>query len=305
MRVPSCPLPTVDPSVQLTSPPASGFRITWLGHSTTLIELDGVTFLTDPQWSERASPSTLAGPERFHPPPLAFSKLPRVDAVLISHDHYDHLDEQTVRALASRGVPFHVGLGVGAHLRRWEVPEAQIFEHNWWEVTAFPNGVQLFSTQARHFSGRGVGQNPTLWTSWALIGPKHRVYFSGDTGMTNGFPEAARRFGPFDVALMEIGQWDEAWGDIHLGPRGALLATRAVGAARLLPVHWGTFNLAYHTWSGPAEETYAAAPELNVKLLTPKLGEPIEPAEDPPTGPWWRALPPIAAACPTAAPTEH
>jgi L-ascorbate metabolism protein UlaG (beta-lactamase superfamily) len=228
-----------------------------------------------------------------------------VDAVLISHDHYDHLDEKTVRALASRGVPFHVGLGVGAHLRRWEVPEAQIFEHTWWEETAFPNGVQLFSTQARHFSGRGPAQDSTLWTAWALIGPKHRVYFSGDTGMTDGFPEAARRFAPFDVALLEIGQWDDAWGDIHLGPLGALQATRAVGAERLLPVHWGTFNLAYHPWSEPPEATYAAAPGQNVKLLTPKLGEPIEPTEDPPTGPWWRALPPIAAACPPAAQAEH
>ncbi len=305
MREPTCPLPSVEPSTRLERPPASGLRVTWLGHSTTLIEIDGVTFLTDPQWSERASPSTLVGPRRFHPPPLALDRLPHLDAVLISHDHYDHLDAKTVIALAARGVPFHVGLGVGAHLRRWGVPEAQIFEHDWWEATGFPNGVELISTPARHFSGRGLGRNPTLWTSWSLIGPKHRVYFSGDTGMTRDFSEIARRFAPFDVALIEIGQWDEAWGDIHLGPHGALTASLLVGAERLLPIHWSTFSLAFHAWSEPAESAYVEAPERHVKLLTPELGEPIEPTEDPPTAPWWRALPPISATCPTTAPTEH
>jgi L-ascorbate metabolism protein UlaG (beta-lactamase superfamily) len=299
MVEPICPLPTVDPSAVLQNPPTSGLRVTWLGHSTTIIEIDGVTFLTDPNWGERASPTTIAGPKRFHPPPLAFEKLPHIDAVLISHDHYDHLDMGTIKALAASGVPFHVGLGVGAHLKRWGVPASQIFEHDWWDEIQFPKGVRLFSTPARHFSGRGVfTRNPTLWTSWSLIGPKHRAFFSGDTGMTKGFSEIAQRFAPFDVAMIEIGQWDATWGDIHLGPSGALDASLLVGAQRLVPIHWGTFALALHAWSQPAEVAYVEAPTKHVKLLTPRLGEPVEPTDDPPTTPWWRALPPTVPACP-------
>ncbi|MBS2029341.1 MAG: MBL fold metallo-hydrolase [Deltaproteobacteria bacterium] len=298
MREPICPLPLVDPSPTLATPPHSGFRVTWLGHSTTLIELDGVTVLTDPQWSERASPSSIAGPKRFHPPPLALEKLPKLDAVVISHDHYDHLDMATVKALAATGVTFHVGLGVGAHLRRWGVKESQIAEHIWWEAATLPGGVQLVSTPSRHFSGRLAARDPTLWTSWTIVGPKHRVFFSGDTGMTHFFTDIAQKFGPFDLAMIEIGQWDPSWSDIHLGPRNALKATQMLSSPRLLPIHWGTFNLALHPWSQPVEEAYVDAVADHVKLLTPKLGEPIEPTDDPPTPPWWHDLPPMASKCP-------
>jgi L-ascorbate metabolism protein UlaG (beta-lactamase superfamily) len=255
MRVPICPLPRYQGTHErLATPPLSGLRATWLGHSTTLLEIDGTTILTDPMWSERASPSTWVGPKRFHPPPVPLSELPHVDAVVISHDHFDHLDMETVRALGARGVPFHVALGVGGHLAAWGVPAAQIIEHDWWETTTLASGLQIVSTPARHFSGRGVPWRAgTLWTSWSLVGPKHRVFVSGDTGQTDSFSEIGAREGPFDVALIEIGQYHPSWGDIHLGPIGALDAFGRVNAKALLPIHWATFELALHAWSEPAE----------------------------------------------------
>jgi hypothetical protein len=190
MRVPSCPLPmTADVGTSLKSPPKSGLRITWLGHSTTLVELDGLTILTDPMFSERASPTSLVGPRRFHPPPLPLDALPRIDAVVVSHDHYDHLDMASIKALAAKGIPIHVGLGVGVHLEAWGVPAAQIHELEWWQERVI-GGVRLVSTPARHFTGRrGFGNNRALWTSWTFVGPTHRVFFSGDTGLTSQFKE--------------------------------------------------------------------------------------------------------------------
>jgi L-ascorbate metabolism protein UlaG (beta-lactamase superfamily) len=302
MRAPTCTLPVVsDTAARLQVKADSGLRITWLGHSTTLIELDGATVLTDPMWGERASPSRWIGPKRFHPPPLALTALPHVDAVLISHEHYDHLDEGTVRVLAARGVSFHVPLGVGAHLTAWGVPAAQIAEHDWWQSATLPGGVKVVSTPARHFNGRGVPwRTGALWTSWSIVGPRHRVFFSGDTGPTESMREIAKREGPFDVSLIEIGQYNVAWGDIHLGPLGALEAHARLGARTLIPIHWATFILAYHAWSEPAETLINEAQKRGVSVLTPRLGEPLEPAAAtaPTTTAWWRALPPLAARCP-------
>ena len=302
MRAPICPLPVVtDAAARLAAPAASGLRVTWLGHSTTLVELDGVTVLTDPMWSERASPSRWLGPKRFAPPPLALAALPRLDAVVVSHEHYDHLDEMTVRALAARGVPFHVPLGIGAHLAAWGVPAAQIVEHDWWQEATLPGGVRLVATPSRHFDGRGLPwRTGALWTSWSIVGPRHRLFFSGDTGPTESLREVARREGPFDVALIEIGQWNVAWGDIHLGPLGALDAFARSGAQVLIPIHWGTFVLAYHAWSEPAETLVTEAARRGVTVLTPRLGEPVEPAATPlpTTTAWWRAYPPMAERCP-------
>jgi L-ascorbate metabolism protein UlaG (beta-lactamase superfamily) len=302
LRAPTCPLPLFpDTAAVLAKAPPSDLRVTWLGHSTALVELDGATVLTDPMWSERASPSTALGPKRFHPPPLALEALPPIDAVLISHEHYDHLDERSVRALAARGVPFHVPLGIGAHLAAWGVPAAQIHEHDWWQEATLPGGVRVVATPARHFNGRGLPWRAgALWTSWSIVGPRHRAFFSGDTGPSTALEEIRRREGPFDVALLEIGQWNRAWGDIHLGPAGALEAHARLGAKVLIPIHWSTFVLAYHAWSEPAETLVREAGRRGVSVLTPRLGEPVEPAATPlpETTAWWRALPPLAAKCP-------
>lgn len=300
MRAPICPLPMVtDGDKILQQAPASGLRITWLGHSTTLIELDGVRVLTDPIWSERASPSTLAGPRRFHPPPIAIQALPPLDAVVVSHDHYDHLDMATVKQLAARGAVIHVPLGIGGHLARWGVPAAQISEHEWWQDATLRNGVRVISTPGRHFSGRGLrDRDHTLWTSWSIVGPQHRVFFSGDTGLTESYKTIADRLGPFDVSLIEIGQYHESWGDIHLGPIGALDAHTWLRAKKLFPIHWSTFVLGLHVWSEPAERLRNEAEHRGVSVLTPRLGEPIEPTTDVKTEAWWRALPPHVARCP-------
>lgn len=299
MRAPTCPLP-IDGSTaaQLKTAPPSGLRITWLGHSTTLIEIDGKRFLTDPTWSERASPSRWAGPKRFHPPPLALEDLPPIDAVLISHEHFDHLDMETVRALSTRGIGFVVPLGIAAHLVAWGVPRARISEHDWWERERVGD-VELVSTPARHFNGRGIPfRVGTFWTSWSILGPKHRVFFSGDTGIADAFTEVGERLGPFDVALLEIGQHHPSWGDIHLGPFGALEVHRRLRAKRLFPIHWATFELALHPWSEPAETLTVEATKRGVSLVTPRLGEPVEPTLGRSTSAWWRSLPPTAAECP-------
>jgi L-ascorbate metabolism protein UlaG (beta-lactamase superfamily) len=302
MRAPTCPLPIApDVAARLSRPPTTGLRITWLGHSTTLIEIDGRTILTDPNWSERSSPSRWVGPRRFHPPPLPFADLPRIDAVLVSHEHFDHLDMETIRALSKRGIPFHVPLGVAAHLEAWGVPNAQIVEHDWWQRDKLPGDgdVEVVSTPARHFNGRGIPfRVGTFWTSWSIIGPKHRVFFSGDTGLTEAFREIGKREGPFDVALLEIGQHHPSWGDIHLGPIGALDAFEWLGARHLFPIHWATFELALHAWSEPIETLALESAKRGTPLVAPRLGEPAEPTESPTSSFWWRKLPPIAPRCP-------
>ncbi len=299
LRVPSCPVPLhADAKTTLAKAPASELRLTWLGHSTVLIELDGHRLLTDPHFSDRASPSTWVGPQRFHPPPLALDDVPELDAVLISHDHYDHLDMASVKALAKKTRRFLVSLGVGAHLEAWGIDPAQIVELEWWEQVSLGTGLLVAATPAQHFSGRLFAQDRTLWSSWTVVGPKHRVHFSGDTGLSTHFEAIAKRYGPIDVAMLEIGQYDERWGDIHLGPAGALEAHRMLEAAVLLPIHWGTFELGLHSWSGPAEALFEGAAKQGVALLAPKPGEPVEPATAKAPVAWWRALPPTAAACP-------
>ncbi len=292
-RTPPGPLPLQrDAAKAWAQPPESGLRVTWLGHSTLLVELDGVRLLTDPVWGERASPSTVVGPKRFHPPPAALKELPPLDGVLLSHDHYDHLDMGTIQALAPRGVTFYVPLGVGAHLERWGVPPERIVELDWWqEVALGTSGFRLVSTPAHHFSGRSLTDaNRTLWTSWSLLGPSHRVFFSGDTGLTPDFTEIGRRFGPFDVTMLEVGAFHPAWGDIHLGPHNALQAHAMLQGRRLLPVHWGTFVLAMHAWDEPAETLAREAGARGVELVTPVLGQPVEPTRGAPTEPWWREV---------------
>ncbi|AEI67181.1 MBL fold metallo-hydrolase [Corallococcus macrosporus] len=292
-RTPPSPLPMEqNVAAALAKPPETGLRVTWLGHSTLLVELDGFRILTDPIWGERASPSTIAGPKRFHPPPLALDALPGVDAVLLSHDHYDHLDMPTIRALVPRPVKFYAPLGVGAHLEAWGVPAERVVELDWWQEVSLGEGrLRMVATPAQHFSGRGLtDRNSTSWTSWTLLGPQHRVFFSGDTGLTEEFAEVGRRFGPFDVTLFEVGAFHPSWGSIHLGPHQALKAHELVRGRTLLPIHWGTFNLALHAWDAPANELAAAARERGVRLLTPVLGRPVEPTRERVDTAWWRAL---------------
>ena len=288
---PDAPGPVViDGGKTLRIPAASGLRVTWLGHSSVLIEIDGVTALTDPLWSERASPLSWVGPKRWYPSPVALSELPRIDVVMISHDHYDHLDRETTIALAAMAnctTTFVVPLGVGAHLERWGVPAARIVELDWWQ-TARVGSLEIAATPARHASGRISGQSDsTLWAGYALFGAQHRVWYSGDTGFHSALAEIGRRFGPFDVTLIEAGQYDADWPDWHLGPEQAVEAHGLVRGKRMIPVHWGLLNLAHHSWTEPVERVLAAARCRNVEVLVPRPGESIEPTSASSSVRWW------------------
>ena len=291
---PVSPPPTkMSTAADFDMPPASGLRITWLGHSTLIVEIDGYRILIDPVWGDRASPFTWMGPERFHPPPLPWDQLPAIDAVLISHDHYDHLDYPTIRRLIDADVPLLVPLGVGAHLAHWGIPASRIIEHDWWDEYRLGD-LRLVTTPARHFSGRSMmmaDRNATLWAGWALIGPDHCVYYSGDTAMFPGFREIGRRLGPFDVTMIESGAYNQLWRDVHLGREQAVQAHVMVGGHVMLPVHWGTFDLALHGWTEPMERVLVAAQKYGVTVATPIAGQSIEPARVLPTKRWWPPVP--------------
>jgi len=277
---------------RFATPPPSGLRVTWLGHSTILLEIDGHRFLTDPVWSERIGPIGFAGPKRWFPPPLALGDLPPLDAVVLSHDHYDHLDYATIVALQDRNLLFVAPLGVGAHLERWGVPAAKIVELDWWESHAFGDLV-LRATPARHASGRVLifDDGAKLWAGYAFLGARHRVYYSGDTGLFPALRTIGERLGPFDLTMIEVGQYDRAWPDWHLGPEQAVEAHRRVRGAVMLPVHWGLFALASHGWTEPIERALAAGHSAGAVIITPRPGQSVEPTEERPQERWWPELP--------------
>ena len=291
-RVPGAPIPLHDPRTDWKRTPQSGLRDTWLGHSTLVFEIDGARILSDPVWTQRASPVPFAGPKRFHAPPVSIASLPELDAVLISHDHYDHLDRAAIRALGKRNVRFITSLGVGAHLEAWGIDPARITELDWWEqATLEPSGVVITATPSQHFSGRTLlDRNATAWSSFHLQGAKHAVFHGADTGLTPEYTQIRDRFGKFDLVLLEIGAYHPAWGDIHLGPEHALDPHAMLGSGTLLPIHWGTFNLAMHAWDQPIETLAANAPARGVELLTPMLGQPVEPSNVEGLTPWWRSV---------------
>jgi L-ascorbate metabolism protein UlaG (beta-lactamase superfamily) len=224
--------------------------------------------------------------------PVALRTLPPIDLVIVSHDHYDHLDYPTIRELAKIGVPFVTSLGVGAHLEAWGVTPERIFELDWWETYAL-EGTDLSVTAApsQHFSGRGLhDRNATLWSSMVIRSSRHAVFFSGDSGLTAEYSTIRERVGPFDLIMLEVGGYHPAWGDMHLGPDNAVRALALLGNGTFLPIHWGTFALATHDWDQPVESLLKLAANKGVRLLMPRLGEPVEPAHERELTAWWRAV---------------
>jgi len=271
--------------------PRSGLRVTWMGHATSIVELDGVRILIDPVWDERASPTNWSGPKRFFAAPLELSALPTIDAVIVSHDHYDHLGAGTIRAMAHlaavQGARWITPLGVGGLLQQLGVPATQCVELNWME-SAQVRAVRVTALPARHFSGRSLfNRFETLWASFALSGPQHRLYYGADSGEWPGFREIGEQFGPFDLAMLEIGAFDPLWADIHMGPEGAVRSFHALGGQGLLmPIHWGLFDLALHHWKQPIEKIW---PIEGVKLWSPTPGVPSDVTGDEELrSEWWR-----------------
>jgi L-ascorbate metabolism protein UlaG (beta-lactamase superfamily) len=286
---PRGPIPVMEPAA--ADPPATRLCVCWFGHSSALIEIDGYRVLADPVWSRRCSPSQTVGPERMHEVPVPLEALAAVDAVLISHDHYDHLDHDTIIGLArTQRAPFVVPLGVGAHLRKWGVAENRIVELDWNESHRIGE-LALVCTPARHFSGRLFTRNTTLWASWVITGPRHRAFFGGDTGYTKSFAEIGMDHGPFNLTLLPIGAYHPAWPDIHMNPEEAVRAHLDVADADsglLVPIHWATFRLAPHPWAEPVERLLRAADPAGVRVVVPRPGQRIDADTTPSVDPWWQ-----------------
>ena len=285
---PAGPIPLV--GSEPADPAPAGLYVTWYGHASALVEIDGARVLIDPVWGERASPSSLVGPRRLHQPPVAVESLPAVDAILISHDHYDHLDLPTVRTLLrTQRAPFVVPLGVGAHLQRWQVPAGRIIELDWSEQVEL-GGITLTSTAAQHFSGRLFKRNGTLWSSWVLAGPLHKAFYTGDSGYFEGYAAIGSQHGPFDLTLVQVGAYNDAWPDIHMTPEQGVAAHLDLRGGVLVPVHWATFVLATHVWTEPVDRLWAEAKAHDIALAVPRPGERINVAAPPPVDGWWQSL---------------
>lgn len=261
-----------------------------LGHSTILMKLSGKYILTDPMFSERASPVQWAGPERFHPVPMDLATIPDIFAVVISHDHYDHLDEDSIKLLAAKTQHFFVPLGLKTYLLDWGVGPEKIHEMDWWQALQL-EGYTFTSTPSQHFSGRGLfNRNGTLWSSWVIQSPKQRIFFSGDSGYFDGFKTIGDQFGPFDLTILENGAYNPDWPQVHMFPAETIQAHLDLKGKAMLPVHNGTFKLAFHPWKDPLDKVASLGEAQGLMVYTPKMGEAI--LVDAPSlfEKWWQAI---------------
>lgn len=265
-------------------------RIIWFGHSSFLVQMEGKNILIDPMFSEVPAPHPWLGNKRFNQThPIEIQALPQIDLVLISHDHYDHLDYQSIKQLKNKVEQFYVPLGVGVHLQAWGVAPDKIAELDWWQDIRF-RGIEFICTPAQHFSGRKFSnRQSTLWSSWVIRSTKHSLFFSGDSGYASHFKEIGAKYGPFDVAMLECGQYNKMWPDVHMFPEETAQAGIDVGAKMILPIHWGGFKLALHSWTDPIERVTAKATAFDLPLVTPRIGEPVVlDTLAKPTQFWWR-----------------
>ena len=295
--VPAQP-PQVLPLTQADLLKAPDLSLWRLGHSTMLLKLQGQFWLTDPVFSERASPFTFMGPKRFHAPPLSIDELPPITGVVLSHDHYDHLDYDAIQKLAPKVAHFVTPLGVGDRLMGWGVPVAKVQQFDWWQGTTIA-GVKLVATPAQHFSGRSLSDgNRTLWASWVIEAGQGadatRIFFSGDTGYFDGFKAIGERFGPFDLTLIETGAYDAKWPDVHMQPEESLQAHLDVKGRHMMPIHNGTFDLALHAWTDPFDRITALAEKAGVPLVAPVMGERLDIRQPALSKQWWKGPQPQA-----------
>ncbi|NRB60975.1 MAG: MBL fold metallo-hydrolase [Winogradskyella sp.] len=286
-KVPTKALPQKDLSSEDFQQEIKEPRLTWFGHSAMLLELEDTNIFIDPMLGNVPSPVSWMGSGRFNRElPIKIEDLPEIDIVLISHDHYDHLDYESITKLKSKVKQFYVPLGIKAHLTAWGVEEKRVKEFDWWENISF-NNIEFTATPARHFSGRGFKGNKTLWCSWVIKSEISNIFFSGDSGYGSHFKEIGERFGPFDFAMMECGQYNEQWSQIHMMPEETVQATIDVEANKMMPIHWGAFKLALHTWDDPVKRASKKAIEHNITMVTPKIGEAMMLNEENNTTKWW------------------
>lgn len=281
----SIPVLELSRAALLEAPDGSLYR---LGHSTLLLKIQGQFWLTDPVFSERASPFQWLGPKRFHAPPISLEDLPPLRGVILSHDHYDHLDKAAILALHGKTDFFLTPDGVGDRLIAWGVAAGKVRQHRWWDSSIIDE-IEFVATPAQHFSGRGLhDKNRTLWASWTILTPQLRIFFSGDTGYFAGFKEIGNRYGPFDLTLIETGAYNENWPDVHMQPAESLQAHLDLRGRHMLPIHNGTFDLSLHAWFDPFEQITALARQHQVRLSTPLMGEMVDIAEPQAGQTWWR-----------------
>ncbi len=251
-------------------------KLIWFGHSAFLLQIDGKNILIDPMFGNVPAPHPWLGGKRYSKDlPIKIEEIPQIDAILISHDHYDHLDYGSIEKLKGKTKEFYVPIGVGNHFKRWGVPEGKIHELNWWdEIDA--DGLKLALAPSRHFSGRGLSdRSKTLWGSWVILGTQDSIYFSGDGGYGPHFKAIGEKYGPFDFAMIECGQYNDKWAQIHMMPEETAQAAVDVKAKTMMPIHWGAFTLALHPWTEPVERALIAAKELNMPIISPRIGEAI------------------------------
>ncbi|WP_259383448.1 MBL fold metallo-hydrolase [Bacillus thuringiensis] len=266
--------------------------VTWFGHSASLLKIEGKKLLLDPMFGDASSPFPLFNSKRYSG---AFSlerdDLQEIDAIIISHNHYDHLNYKSIMQLKNRAKHFYVPTGVAQYLIKWGVSPSKISEHNWWDEITFDN-IKLVCAPARHFSGRGMtDRDRSLWCSWLILGQETKIFFSGDSGYAPHFKEIGDKYGPFDLTLMECGQYDPRWSAIHMLPEETVQAHIDVKGELLLPIHWGAFTLALHEWSDPIERVTKEAKRLGVKITTPQIGESITlKSTDYPLSAWWKEI---------------
>lgn len=258
-----------------------------LGHSSVIIKLDGQLVMADPVFSDRASPVQWFGPKRFHSTPIDLEALPNIDVVVISHDHYDHLDKASVKVLAEKVSTFIVPLRVGGYLKKWGVKEEQIIELDWWQSTDV-NNLAFTLTPTQHFSGRGVmDRDETLWGSWVIKSNDVNLFFSGDSGYFTGFKEIGDKYGPFDLTMIETGAYNSLWADIHMFPEQSVQAHIDLQGEVMMPIHNSTFDLSLHDWQEPLEKAFQLSEERNVTLASPIIGERLVIANPASATKWW------------------
>ncbi|MFZ1484045.1 MAG: MBL fold metallo-hydrolase [Candidatus Saccharimonadales bacterium] len=272
-RKPPHPLTPLHSNLSKTIKPDSA-QITWFGHSSFLLQVSGKNILLDPMFSKSPSPIHAIGPKRFSDSlPIQPEDLPLIDIVVISHDHYDHLDYASIKKLASKTKMFFVPLGLAAHLQKWGVTAEQITELDWWDERVY-EGVTLSCTPSRHFSGRTLTDRfATLWSSWVIRTSNTSVFFSGDSGYGPHFKQIGDKYGPFDLTLLECGQYDPLWPNVHMTPEQTMQAHLELRGKRMIPMHWGAFVLAFHAWTDPVERVLAAGAKVDATVITPKRGE--------------------------------